>query len=149
MTEFGALGAAAAGMDAQRAALNVAARNVAAAETGDNFALLVPRYAVDRGAVGSVRGLDVFTALYEDGAFGEPVESDAVGERGESGAFGEPGDGDDPVRFIGTTQEAGSAPDSIAEMVTVLNAERAYEANASVFEAGKRLAERTIDVGRA
>jgi flagellar basal body rod protein FlgC len=33
--------------------------------------------------------------------------------------------------------------------VTVLNAERAYEANASVFEAGKRLAERTIDVGRA
>jgi hypothetical protein len=148
VTEFGALGAAAAGMDAQRAALNVAARNVAAAETGDNFARLVPRYAVD-GAGGSDRGLDAFTARFEDGAFGEPAESDAVGERSESGAFGEPGDGADPVRFIGTTQEAGNAPDSIAEMVTVLNAERAYEANASVFEAGKRLAERTIDVGRA
>jgi flagellar basal body rod protein FlgC len=33
-------------------------------------------------------------------------------------------------------------------MVAILDAQRAYEMNASVFEAGKRLAERTIDVGR-
>jgi flagellar basal body rod protein FlgC len=33
-------------------------------------------------------------------------------------------------------------------MVAVLDAQRAYEANASVFDLGKRLAERTIDMGR-
>jgi flagellar basal body rod protein FlgC len=33
-------------------------------------------------------------------------------------------------------------------MVAVLDAQRAYEANASIFDVGKRLAERTIDVGR-
>jgi flagellar basal body rod protein FlgC len=33
-------------------------------------------------------------------------------------------------------------------MIAVLEAQRAYEANASVFDVGKRLAERTLDVGR-
>jgi hypothetical protein len=132
VTEFGALSAAAAGMDAQRAALNVAARNVAAAETGQNFARLVPHYAVDDGSGDPERGLDALSARFDGGAVDQAA-----------------GDGDDLVRFTGTTQDAGNAPDSIAEMVTVLNAERAYEANVSVFEAGKRLAERTIDVGRA
>jgi len=33
-------------------------------------------------------------------------------------------------------------------MVAVLNATRAYEANASVFDIGKRLAERTIEMGK-
>jgi flagellar basal-body rod protein FlgC len=131
VTEFGALSAAAAGMDAQRAALNVAARNVAAAETGENFARLVPHYAVDDGSGDPERGLEALSARFEGGAVDQA------------------GDADDLVRFTGTTQDAGNAPDSIAEMVTVLNAERAYEANVSVFEAGKRLAERTIDVGRA
>jgi len=49
MSEFDILRSAAAGMDAQRAALDVAARNVAAAEaTPDHggFERLVPRYAV-------------------------------------------------------------------------------------------------------
>jgi flagellar basal-body rod protein FlgC len=131
VTEFGALSAAAAGMDAQRAALNVAARNVAAAETGENFARLIPHYAVDDGSGDPERGLDALSSRFEGAAVEQPV------------------DGSEPIRFTGTTQEAGSTPDSIAEMVSVLNAERAYEADVSVFEAGKRLAERTIDVGRA
>jgi flagellar basal body rod protein FlgC len=38
--------------------------------------------------------------------------------------------------------------DSLGEMVTVLDAQRAYEANAAVFDIGKRLAERTLEVGR-
>ena len=130
MTEFGALSAAAAGMDAQRAALNVAARNVAAAETGENFARLVPHYAVDDGSGNPERGLEALSARFEEVAVDPAIDEDLV-------------------RFTGTTQDAATAPDSIAEMVTVLNAERAYEANVSVFEAGKRLAERTIDVGRA
>ena len=37
---------------------------------------------------------------------------------------------------------------SISEMINVLDSQRAYEANASVFDIGKRLSERTIDMGR-
>ena len=132
MTEFDVLGAAAAGMDAQRAALNVAARNVAAAETGEAFARLVPRYVLPPEPTEAADDIDaVLAAVPGDEAIG-------VGDDGSG----------DVVRFAGTTQMPGIAADSIAEMVAVLNAQRAYEANASVFEAGKRLAERTIDVGR-
>ena len=47
MSEFEILQTAAAGMDAQRSALDLAARNVAAAEAdGTHFERLVPRFAV-------------------------------------------------------------------------------------------------------
>jgi flagellar basal body rod protein FlgC len=49
---------------------------------------------------------------------------------------------------LGTTAVRGVEPDAITEMVAVLNAQRAYEADAAVFDAGKRLAERTIETGR-
>jgi flagellar basal body rod protein FlgC len=43
----------------------------------------------------------------------------------------------------------GSLPiDSIGEMVNVLDAQRAYEADASTFDVGKRLFQRTIEMGR-
>lgn len=114
--EFDVLISAAAGMEAQRAALDVAARNVAAAETtsdGAAFARLVPRFATSAD-------------------FGDDAAGDA----------------DVPVRFVGTEVERGVDADAVTEMVAVLNAERAYEANASVFDLGKRLAERTIDLER-
>ena len=116
-SEFDVLISAASGMEAQRAALDVAARNVAAAETtsdGAAFSRLVPRFAT--------------SAVDDDG-----------GDDGESV----------PVRFVGTDVERGVDADAITEMVAVLNAERAYEANASVFDLGKRLAERTLDLERA
>jgi flagellar basal body rod protein FlgC len=128
MTEFDVLAAAASGMDAQRAALDVAARNVAAAEAGGAFARLVPRFQIrtpddsgmpDAEAPGLLSD-DVDSADYKDGV----------------------------VRFTGTTSLRGVDPDAVTEMVAVLNAQRAYEANASVFDAGKRLAERTIDLAR-
>ena len=129
MTEFAALSAAASGMEAQRAALDVDARNVAAAETGTDFARLVPRFAYAPAAQ------DV-----RDAGPPEPRFADD----------GENSDDDPPaVRFVGTAPERGTGVDAITEMVAVLGAQRAFEADASVFEAGKRLAERTIDVGRA
>jgi flagellar basal body rod protein FlgC len=119
MTEFDVLSAAASGMDAERAALDVAARNVAAAETGGTFARLVPRFEVLPS--------------------GDADEMDFDRDREPSGSV---------VRYAGTTSGAGVEADAITEMVAVLNAQRAYEANASVFDAGKRLAERTIDLAR-
>lgn len=104
------LDSAASGMDAQRAALDVAARNVAAAEAaGPNaeYARMVPEFRV--------------------------VEND---------------DGEALVQFSGTHQERGNNVDILTEMIAVMNASRAYESNASLFEVGKQLAEKTIDLGR-
>ncbi len=128
MNEFDILQSAAAGMDAQRAALDLAARNVAAAEAtpgSEGFERLVPRFALAP----------------------DPAEDDGPGP--DDGPF--PGDGDAgglPVRYLGAVPERGVDADAVTEMVAVLNAQRAYESDASVFDIGKRLAERTIDVGR-
>lgn len=97
-------------MDAQRAVLDVEARNVAAAEAA--------------GPKGSYeRLIPDFRVMQDD-------------------------DGDTQIAFAGSHVQAGSSVDVITEMVAVLNASRAYEANAAIFDAGKRLAERTIDMGR-
>lgn len=52
------------------------------------------------------------------------------------------------VVVTGSHAQRGSNVDVITEMVAVLNASRAYEAGAAVFDIGKRLAERTIDMGK-
>lgn len=103
------LGAAAAGMDAQRAALDVAARNVAAAEAAGpdaEYARLIPVFRVDDG------------------------------------------DGEARVDFAGTRSENGRNVDILSEMIAVMNASRAYESDVSIFDVGKRLAEKTIDLER-
>jgi flagellar basal body rod protein FlgC len=104
------LDAAASGMDAQRAALDVAARNVAAAEAAGpdgDYARMVPQFAV--------------------------VDSD---------------DGESRVEFTGTSAERGTNVDILTEMIAVMNASRAYESDASLFDVGKTLAEKTIDLER-
>ena len=103
------LDSAAAGMDAQRAALDVAARNVAAAEAAGprgSYAREVPVYRVVRG------------------------------------------DGGARVTFTGTHFERGSNVNLITEMIAVMNASRAYESDSALFDVGKTLAEKTIDLGR-
>jgi flagellar basal body rod protein FlgC len=107
---FDLLDAAAAGMDAQRAALDVAARNVAAAEAAGpdgEYSRLVPDFNVRTGD-----------------------------------------DGEALVEFAGSHQERGTNVDILTEMIAVMNASRAYESNASLFDVGKTLAEKTIDLGR-
>jgi flagellar basal body rod protein FlgC len=52
--------------------------------------------------------------------------------------------GDDPVAI---TSEAGTG-DALTELIATLDAQRAYEADASIFDIGKRLAERTLDIER-
>ncbi|HTX55920.1 MAG TPA: flagellar basal body rod C-terminal domain-containing protein [Candidatus Acidoferrales bacterium] len=99
------LATAAEAMDAQRAALDVCARNVAAAEAaGPNgsYARLIPQFRVDGAS----------------------------------------------VQFTGTHEERGINVDVITEMIAVMNASRAYESDASIFDVGKTLDERTIDMGR-
>jgi len=100
---------ASAGMDAQRAALDVLARNVAASQAAgpkNSYERLVPQFKV-----------------VDDGDSSE-------------------------VEFAGTIAQRDDGGGVLSEMVAVLNASRAYEANASVFEIGKHLAERTIEMGK-
>ncbi|MBV8723849.1 MAG: hypothetical protein JO078_11205 [Candidatus Eremiobacteraeota bacterium] len=107
---FELLDAAADSMDAQRAALEVAARNVAAAQAaGPNaqYARMIPEFRV--------------------------VESP---------------DGDVSVAFSGTRTESGTNVDMLTEMIAVMNASRAYESDAAIFDVGKTLAEKTIDLER-
>ncbi|HET9096146.1 MAG TPA: flagellar basal body rod C-terminal domain-containing protein [Candidatus Baltobacteraceae bacterium] len=110
MDSLGLLRTAASGMEAQRAVLDVEARNVAAAQAAGpkgSYARLVPDFRL--------------------------VQS---------------GGGAPQITVAGSHVQRGSSVDVIAEMVAVLNATRAYEADASVFDIGKRLAERTIEMGK-
>ncbi len=131
--EFDILGNAAAGMDAQRAALDLAARNVAASEAdGGDFARMVPRY-----AFAPTPGAD------------DPADDDGVAPPETPDGDTDSSEGDAPaVRYMGAVPVRGISPDAVTEMVAVLDAQRAYDTNASVFDVGKRLAERTIDMGR-
>ena len=100
---------AASGMEAQRAALDVFARNVAASQAA--------------GPKGSYQRLVPQFALVDDGESSQIVYAGTRAQREDNGGI-------------------------LAEMVSVLNASRAYEANASIFEIGKHIAERTIEMGR-
>ncbi len=102
------LRSAADAMEAQRSALDVYARNVAAAQAAGprgRYARSVPSFALVR---------------------------DAFGER--------------HLRFLGARREATRDVNLVTEMVAVLNASRAYSADAALFSIGKRTIERTIAV---
>ncbi len=122
--EMTVLDAAANGMTVQRTLLDVAARNVAAAQAGTPdhpYARLVARFSAPPDeAADSIAGLE--DPDLDPAATGAPAAS--------------------------VTQEAGTG-DALSEMIAVLDAQRAYEQNASIFDVGKRLAERTIDIGRS
>jgi flagellar basal body rod protein FlgC len=132
MSEFDLLSVAADGMSVQRTLLDVAARNVAAAQasTAEHpYQRLVAHFssppADERDAFDPDRRL----AAAFDGA------GDASGD-------------DVPFTRLAGTSRSGESADSLTEMIAVLDAQRAFEANASVFDVGKKLAERTLDVGR-
>ncbi|MBV8491708.1 MAG: hypothetical protein JO199_14375 [Candidatus Eremiobacteraeota bacterium] len=104
------LDSAAAGMDAQRVALDVAARNVAAAAAAGpngNYPRLVPEFRV--------------------------IDAKGAGSR---------------VAFVKTRAERGTNVDMLVEMIAVMNASRAFDTDASLFDVGKTLAEKTIELGR-
>jgi flagellar basal-body rod protein FlgC len=123
--EMDLLASAAAGMRTQRTVLDAAARNVAAAQAstpGHPYARLVAQF--DPAG-------DPATA---SGPF--PIPDDDTADAAADDSTG-----------ITMRSEPGSG-DALTEMIAVLDAQRAYEQNASIFDTAKRLAERTIDIGR-
>jgi flagellar basal body rod protein FlgC len=134
MNDFDILGAAASGMQAQRAAMDVEARNVALAQTGD----------VRHPVHGLVPEFSTAVAASDDA---EP-EFAAIEARMNDTVDSSTGDGQGSVVAFTGVRRSSQPVDSIGEMVSVLDAQRAYEADASVFDIGKRLFERTIEMGR-
>jgi flagellar basal-body rod protein FlgC len=133
MSEFDLLSVAADGMSVQRTLLDVAARNVAAAQASTAahpYQRLVARF--------------TSAPADERGAFDPDRELASAFESAGDGMA----DGDAPLSRLTGTSQAGDTADALTEMIAVLDAQRAYEMNASVFDAGKKLAERTLDVGR-
>jgi flagellar basal body rod protein FlgC len=122
MSEFDLLTVAADGMNVQRTLLDVAARNVAAAQASS------PQHPYPRLVA----------------RFASPAVDD------EPDGFADPDGEPDAAAstFLGTVR-GGESADALTEMIAVLDAQRAYEANASIFDVGKRLAERTLEVGRS
>jgi flagellar basal-body rod protein FlgC len=137
MSTFDILGAAVSGMEAQRAAMDVDARNVALSQTGDIHHPargLVPQFANVLAAQDDTE--PGFAAI--EARMNEAPDDGPASGTNESGAV---------VAFTGV--RSGTQPvDSVSEMVNVLDAQRAYEADASVFDIGKRLLERTIEMGK-
>ena len=137
MNEFDLLGGASFEMQRQRMLLDVAARNVAAAQAsrpGQDYARLV----ADQTPAAQ-RDIDDIAGLGEL----DPSQAGDAEVGGEDGAVAA-----EIVPVLRTHTERGSA-DALTEMMAVIDAQRSYEQNASIFDLGKRLAERTIDLGRS
>ncbi len=120
MTDFGLLDVAARGMAAQRSVLDLDARNVAAAQAA------VPGHPYQR-LVARIVAAPAADAL-------DAPDPDAEGDD----SAGDP---------VAVTSETGTG-DALTELIATLDAQRAYEADASIFDIGKRLAERTLDIER-
>lgn len=121
VNEFPLLDIAAHGMSAQRSILDVTARNVAAAQAA------VPGHPYDR-LVAHVMAAPAADAVDIPG---DPDDDETNDGAGALRITHEPGNGD-----------------ALTELIATLDAQRAYEAHASIFDIGKRLAERTLDIGR-
>lgn len=159
MSEFALLSLAADGMSVQRAMLDVAARNVAAAQASTPehpYPRLVARFAAAQNTSlpDGIPEPGDDTGGWDDVATGEGdagVRGADVGDASDVGARGIDGNPNVDAartRFVGTVR-GGENADALTEMIAVLDAQRAYEANASIFDIGKRLAERTLAVGQS
>jgi flagellar basal body rod protein FlgC len=131
VNEFALLESAARGMTAQRTILDVAARNVAAAQAA------VPGHPYQRLVASLTAPASADDPIGDAGLPPEMVAIEGAGED-DGGPAGLP---------VTIAREPGTG-DALTELIAVLDAQRAYEANASIFDTGKRLAERTLDIDR-
>jgi flagellar basal-body rod protein FlgC len=148
MSEFDLLSLAADGMSAQRTMLDVAARNVAAAQASTPehaYPRLVARFA---GAQATSLPDGIPEPGGDAGLWSTGVSDDGGDDETTAGMAASSGDAGGRSRFVGTVR-SGENADALTEMIAVLDAQRAYEANASIFDIGKRLAERTLTVGQS
>ena len=161
MRLFSAMDASASGLTAERLRMEIIANNLANAETtrtaeGGPYRRQTAVFAPRAGA-----GLSSFMRL-----LGRLVNQGGSGGVGGPGAAGGAGGG---VRVVGIAQDARPSrlkydpghPDAradgyvelpnvdvVTEMVDLISASRAYDANATAAEAAKQMAQRALEIGR-
>ena len=133
--------AASGGLQAQRARLDIIAQNIANAQTTHgadgkpyarqvvSFETELVRHLGDTGSTATLRGVRI-GSVTADSRPGEMVHN--------------PGHPDADAR--GYVQMPNVNP--AIEMVDLISASRAYEANLSVFKAGRDIATRTLEIGK-
>jgi flagellar basal body rod protein FlgC len=145
VNEFDILGVAADGMSAQQSAIGVFAKNIAMANAGVSGSTAVEPTFVTAAREDDGDDFTRLVAGRSDGMFGSSSSADAASP--VDARFDDADDERLPFIAMTGTHAVPGRTDALGEMVAAMNAQRAFEANSSVFELGKRLAERTIDVG--
>jgi flagellar basal body rod protein FlgC len=156
VNDFGVMQYAAAGMEAQRSALDVLAQNLALVQTADAkhpVHTLVPQFATTAGGDDFAAALDASDATDgddDDDSAGVPgsIEMASLSDVDDTASDDVSNPLPGQIRFAGVRPSAVAVTgvDAVSEMVGVLGAQRAFEASASVFDTGKRLIEKTINV---
>ncbi len=153
MSDFDILGFAASGMQAEHMALDVAAHNIALAQTASKGHPVHPLAPVFASIAASFDPAAPQSGVAQDGEDLDIAESgrDDLGDSPDpTSAAADPAALPGAIQYVGTRRRPGAETgiDAVTEMVSVMDAQRAYEFNASTFDAGKRLIQKVIDVGR-
>ena len=150
--DFDILGYAASGMEAQRGALDVAAHNIALAQTADPnhpMKAYAPVFSVNPNSL-------------SDNPFASMVKAASVADDDDDDAADKDDDDDGSGAANAAAMSMGSSglvamtgvkqtnidDNAITQMVDMLNAQRAYESNSSVFDVGKSVMEKTLSLGQ-
>ena len=142
MDLLGILNVSASGLTAERTRLQTVSSNIANAQTtrteeGGPYVRKVPVFrAVPEGAAfGSVL----------DGKLSKPIVTDVVGDERPPVAVYDPGHPDaDPLTGLVQMPNV----NVVEEMVDMVNASRAYEANVTAISATKNMALKALEIGR-
>jgi len=150
--DFDILGYAASGMEAQRGALDVAARNIALAQTGDPnrpMKAYAPVFSADPDALSSNPFASMVKAAGgdkddEEDTGAQDADDDSGAADAESMSMG----GSPGLVAMTGVKQTNIDDSAITQMVEMLNAQRAYEANSSVFDVGKSVLQKTLTLGQ-
>lgn len=147
--DFDILAYAASGMEAQRGVLEVSARNIALGQTA------TPDHPVKAYAPVFSSGADAgnpFASLVRSASVDDADEaddtsddSDGTDDAGGANAMSGGSSSQGLVAMTGVKQTNVDI-NPISQMIDIINAQRAYESNASVFDLGKSIATKTIDL---
>jgi flagellar basal-body rod protein FlgC len=147
--DFDILGYAASGMEAQRGALDVAAKNIALAQTADPnhpVKAFAPVFTADPDAMSN----NPFESMVQSAGSDDFGDSDSVGEDdfGASDAASMSMGGSQGIVAMTGVKQTNIDDNAITQMVDMMNAQRAYESNASVFDVGKSVMTKTLALGQ-
>ncbi len=149
--DFDILGYAASGMEAQRGALDVAAHNIALAQTGDPHKPMkayAPVFSVNPNSLSDNPFAAMVKAASNDEEDDDTEVSDDDDDDNGAAHAASMQLGQSGVVAMTGVRQTNIDDNAITQMVDMLNAQRAYESNASVFDVGKSVMEKTLTLGQ-